>query len=240
MINKKNIIIISLLIVTIILVYLIITKNQELKKIKNDNNMSKIVEKTNDKEMVRTKLNKNENVVIFGDSITEFYPVNDIYDNYQIIGSGKSGYKTTDLLDNMEDLLYKYNPTKVIMLIGTNDILKDTSEEKQKETVDNIKKICNEIKKNRPKAKLYIESLYPIDENGDKNMIGDRTNEAIKNINKDLKEYCSSKKIRYIDMYDELTDEDGNFDDRYTNDGLHPNDLGYAKITKLLLPYIYE
>lgn len=240
MINKKNIIIISLLIVTIILVYLIITKNQELKKLKKDNNTSKIAEKTNNKETVRTKLNKNENVVIFGDSITEFYPVNDIYDNYQIIGSGKSGYKTTDLLDNMEDLLYKYNPTKVIMLIGTNDILKDTSEEKQKETVDNIKKICNEIKKNRPKAKLYIESLYPIDENGDKNMIGDRTNEAIKNINKDLKEYCYSKKIRYIDMYDKLTDKDGNFDDRYTNDGLHPNDLGYAKITKLLLPYIYE
>ena len=40
-------------------------------------------------------------------------------------------------------------------------------------------------------------------------------------------------------MYDELTDEDGNLNKKYTNDGLHPNSLGYAKITRVLLPYIY-
>ena len=40
-------------------------------------------------------------------------------------------------------------------------------------------------------------------------------------------------------MYDELTDDDGNFDKKYTYDGLHPNTLGYAKITRILTPYIY-
>ena len=186
------------------------------------------------------KLEKNENIVFFGDSITEIYPLEDIYDNYQIINSGISGYKTTDLLEKMDKMLYQYNPTKVILLIGTNDIMKDASEEKQEETVNNIKKIVNEIKKNRPMAKLYVESLYPVNRNMKKDMVAERTNEAIQNINKNIKSFCNKEKISYINMYDELTDSDGNFDEKYTYDGLHPSTLGFAKITKVLMPYIYE
>ena len=37
-----------------------------------------------------------------------------------------------------------------------------------------------------------------------------------------------------------LTDKDGKFNKDYTNDGLHPNALGYAKITRVLMPYIIE
>ena len=42
----------------------------------------------------------------------------------------------------------------------------------------------------------------------------------------------------YIDMYDLLTDDDGNFSKDYTDDGLHPNDDGYEVITKELKKYI--
>ena len=41
-------------------------------------------------------------------------------------------------------------------------------------------------------------------------------------------------------MHYELTDDDGNFSEDYTNDGIHPNALGYAKITRVLMPYIIE
>ena len=44
----------------------------------------------------------------------------------------------------------------------------------------------------------------------------------------------------YIDLYNELTDDDGNFSKDYTDDGLHPNDLGYAKISQILLKEIYD
>jgi lysophospholipase L1-like esterase len=39
-------------------------------------------------------------------------------------------------------------------------------------------------------------------------------------------------------MYSVLEDEKGNFKKEYTKDGLHPNDLGYVKITKKLLEYM--
>ena len=235
---NKNMIIIILCILIIILTIIIAIPKIKKEEPKQQNN-KKIVE-CNSKNTEIFNFKKNENIVLFGDSITQFYPVNDIYDNYQIIGSGVSGYTTTDLLDRMVEMLYQYNPTKVFLLIGTNDIMLDTSEEKLEDTVDNIKKISEDIKKYRPNAKLYIESIYPVNKSLNKEMVNQRTNEAIKSMNKEIEEYCKKEKISYINIYDELTDEDGNFEKKYTNDGLHPNDLGYAKITKLLLPYIYE
>lgn len=236
---KKNMIIIILcLLIVVLTMIIVITKIKTEKKLKQSKN-EEIVE-CNTKDDKEFSLDKNENIVIFGDSITEYYPVDDIYDNYQIIGSGVSGYTTVDLLDRMVEMLYQYNPTKVFLLIGTNDIMTDTSDEKQEETVDNIKKISENIKKHRPNAKIYIESIYPVNRGLNKGMVNQRTNDAIKSMNKEIEKYCQKEKISYINMYDELTDNDGNFDKKYTNDGLHPSDIGYAKITKILLPYIYE
>ena len=237
-INKNMIIIILCLLIIFLTIIIITTKIQNEKKLKQSKDKEIVECDSLDDE--KFNLEKNENIVLFGDSITQFYPVDDIYDNYQIIGSGVSGYTTVDLLDRMVEMLYQYNPTKVFLLIGTNDIMLDTSEEKLEDTVDNIKKISEDIKKYRPNAKLYIESIYPVNKSLNKEMVNQRTNEAIKSMNKKIEEYCKKEKISYINIYDELTDKDGNFDKKYTNDGLHPNDLGYAKITKLLLPYIYE
>ena len=56
-----------------------------------------------------------------------------------------------------------------------------------------------------------------------------------------LKEYCKEKSyLTYIDVYKYLIDGDGNFSKIYTEDGLHPNGLGYARISQVLLPYIYN
>lgn len=238
--NRKLMFIIYVFILLILAVscIVVIVQNSNLKH--SINNEKKHINVIKDCSNKKDTLDKNENIIFFGDSITEFYKIDEIYDNYQITGSGKSGYTTEDLLDNMENMLYKYNPTKVILLIGTNDIMTDVSEKQQKETINNIKKICSEISKNRPDCKIYVESIYPVNKDLDSNMVNKRTNSAIKNINKEVKKYCEEKKLTYIDIYDELTDKDGNFDKAYSDDGLHPTDLGYAKISTLLTKYIYE
>ena len=73
-----------------------------------------------------------------------------------------------------------------------------------------------------------------------KDMVAERTNEVIQNMNNNIKDYCEREKLTYINMYDELTDKNGNFDENYTYDGLHPSTLGYAKISRVLTQYIYE
>ena len=179
---------IILLLIFLFLIILFISNNIKLKQINEENiKLKKIILNKNEKSNSKSeKLVKNENVVFFGDSITEIYPIDDVYDSYQIIKSGVSGYTTKDLLNNINKMVYRYNPTKVILLIGTNNIMTDTSEKNQDKTISDIEKIATDIKINRPKATLYIESIYPVNRNIDKGMVNQRDNNTIKNMNKKI------------------------------------------------------
>lgn len=187
----------------------------------------------------KTDISKNENFVFLGDSITDWYPIEELYEDMPIVNSGKAGYKTQDILEEMDELVYQYNPTKVVILIGTNDLNNDVPEDKM---LENIKKIIKDIKKNRKKAKLYVQSIYPINNSDNdkinKDTVGVRTNETIQRVNKQIKKICKQQNVTYIDMYSELVDNEGNLMLKYTKDGLHISELGYLKITRILLSYL--
>lgn len=180
---------------------------------------------------------KTENIVFLGDSITEIYPLEDIFGKVPIVKSGISGYRTKDILEQLRKMVYQYNPSKVILLIGTNDYLDDSTPD---EVASNIKEIVQEIHKHRKNTEIYIESIYPINKNLKKEMVANRDNDKIIETNKKIKDICKKKNLTYIDMYNELIDEDGNFNKKYTYDGLHPNTLGYARISQVLSQYIYK
>lgn len=201
---------------------------------------SKVIAKSTPTEKSTKKDSGKENVIIFGDSITELYPVSEIYGDMPVMKSGVSGYRTQDLLDRMDEMLYKYNPSKVILLIGINDLMPNKSSENQTKIINNIEKIISEIKTNRPKAKIYLESIYPINVKMKETLAEVGDNEIIKGINKRLEKYCDYNGITFINMFDELIDSNGELDSKYTNDGIHPNTMGYARITRVLLPYITE
>lgn len=186
------------------------------------------------------QLKKHENIVILGDSITELYPIDEAYGSLPVVKSGVSGYKTTDILSRIESMAYQYNPTKLFLLIGINDVAYETDDKKVNQTISNIEKIIKKIRKNRSETKIYVQSLYPINRELNDNKINEDINEAIIYMNKKIKKYCKEKNITYINVHDELIDDDGNFAEKYTNDGIHPNTLGYVAITRVLSPYIYE
>lgn len=221
-----------ILVLSVVLVKNIITINNELSAIEN----SRI---ENQKENIN-KISQKENILILGDSITELYPIDDIYNDLPVVKSGVSGYKTTDILSEIENMAYRYNPTKIILLIGINDIAYDTSQENLKKTISNIKEIVTKIKTNRCNAALYIESIYPINRELNENRVVENINESIIKVNDEIKSICKKRQATYINMHDQLIDGDGNFSSKYTDDGIHPNTLGYAKITRVLTPYIYD
>ena len=181
-----------------------------------------------------------ENIVFLGDSITQLYDLDAYYgtDRY-VVNSGISGNTTDDILNDMKNRVYVYNPSKVFILIGTNDIDKNKSKD---EIVNNIKKIVNSIRKNRPYCKIYLESIYPINNSDDKqinhNMVGIRDNETIKEINMKLKQFAKEQNITYIDMYQKLEDSEGNLKLEYTTEGLHISKEGYKIITEELKKYL--
>lgn len=201
----------------------------------------------NYKPEVKTKIVKekeivvDENIVFLGDSITDFYDLDKYFSNMHVVNSGIDGNKTYDILNNMKERVYDYNPSKVCILIGTNDITHGKSVD---EIVDNIKKIIEQIKENRPYAKIYLESIYPVNDTDDSkidhSMVNGRKNDVIKEINSKLREYSKNNDVIYIDMYSKLSDDDGNLKLDYTKEGLHLSDKGYEVVTKELKKYLKD
>ena len=213
----------------------------------NNKNLTKAVEnkKTTkvvvEKNIKKEKNYKSENIVFLGDSITDYYDLDKYYKNMPVINSGTAGYKTNQILDELDERVIKYNPTKVFLLIGTND-LAFTNLTKE-EIADNIVKIADKINEKRPNTQIYIESIFPV--NTDKNekkvsweMVDVRENKSITAINNYVKEKIKNKKYTYVDMYKLLIGKDGNLNINYSVDGLHMNDNGYKIITKEIMKYI--
>ena len=193
------------------------------------------------KEEVVEKVVDN-NYLFLGDSITEQYDLKEYYEDYPVVNSGVSGDFTSSIVENMKKRVYDYNPSKVFLLIGINDLRngKDVSE-----IVSNTKEIIELIKENRPYSEIYLESIYPINKTDD-DKISDSVrdiefdNEKIIEVNDLLKDLAKDEKITYVDLYNKLIDDDGNLNISYTKDGLHISSEGYECITKELMKYIKD
>ena len=226
---KKYLVGFATILLVLVLVFII--------KIDNTETKTKVVEKVKvQNEKTYEEIKKSENIVFLGDSIIDWYPIEDVYGDLPIIRSGIAGYETDDILKNMDEMVYKYNPTKVFILIGTNDLKKD--EDKTEITAEKIIEILSNIKAKRPMTKIYFQSIYPV--NREEGAAEERYNDEIQEVNSIVRKYCENNNVVYIDMYKELADGEGNFKENMTNEGLHPNDLGYARISQVLLKYIYE
>ena len=218
---------IFLFIIIILLIVLIVQNSKDEKNgtIKNPFNI---------------QVSDTDNFVFLGDSITDFYPLEEFYDNVPVVNSGVAGYKTTDILSRIDSMVTMYNPTKVFLLIGTNDVPVSSEDE----IVDHIKQIIEEIHEKRPKAKVYLESILPVnrsdDEKIDHGMVGERENDKIQSINKKLEQYAEEEGITFINLYDEFVNSDNEMTLKYTTEGLHLSSLGYLKLTNILLPYLQD
>lgn len=181
----------------------------------------------------------DKNYVFLGDSITSRYDLDKYFPDYKyrVVNSGIGGDKTSDILDDMEKRVYRYNPSDVFILVGTNDITGDYSLQK---IYDNYISIINGIKKNRPGAKIKVISTYPVNEEIHPKLKKYKRNDAIKILNKSLKIYCDNNDIVYINLFDKLIDKDGYLKREYTEDGLHINDKGYEVVTKEIRKYMEE
>lgn len=193
------------------------------------------------KEEVVEKVVDN-NYLFLGDSITEQYDLKEYYEDYPVVNSGVSGDFVSSIVIDMKKRVYDYNPSKVFLLIGINDLRKGND---ASEIVSNTKEIIELIKENRPYSEIYLESIYPINKTDD-----DKVSDSVKNIKFDnekiievndlLKDLAKDEKITYVDLYNKLIDDDGNLNISYTKDGLHISSEGYECITKELMKYIKD
>ena len=183
---------------------------------------------------------KKRSIVFVGDSITEFFKVDEFFKDVTAINRGIVGDTTDELLARIKESVYDIKPSKAFLMIGTNDIVNGNRSPKY--IVANIGKMIEGIKKNSPGTVIYLESVYPVysikDKKFDSYMVGKRTNETINEINENLKVLAKSENVTYIDVYSHLIGDNNQIKINYTYDGLHLDAPGYIEVVKVLKPYV--
>ena len=187
--------------------------------------------------MERYTYNK-ESIVFLGDSITSRCDLDKYFPSHNIYNSGIAGNMTKNILENMENRVFVYNPTKVFILIGTNDLVYSGLDNDG--IKNNIEEIINKIYEKNSNTKIYLESIYPVNTSLNKEIVETRTNDNIKDLNNKIEKICDNNKCTYINMYDNLTDKNGNMKRIYTVDGLHLNKIGYKVVANKLIKYLDE
>ena len=186
-----------------------------------------------------THLNKSycskNQIVLIGDSITDFYNHYELFDTFsektglKIYNRGISGDTTNRLYERLYDNALCIEPSFLVCLIGTNDLSFGADGEY---VADKIKSVILETKKHCPECKIAIQSVYPVVNNKKRN------NKRIKALNELIKALCEHEKVDYIDLYDALCDSEGKLNSEYSYDGLHLNVKGYEVTTEAISKFL--
>ena len=189
------------------------------------------------KDNVKKNNKIDDNYLLVGDYNIDKINFEDFDLDYHYVKSTNKGLTTRKLVDNMNDYVYKYNPSIVFLQVGIYDLNDKTD---IKDIISNYEEIIDNIRKNRSYADICVESLIPINrdsEDFDGDFFNDElNNDDIKEFNLKLKTLAEEKKVTYIDLYSML-ESDGKLDEDYSDDGIHLNDDGYRQMLKMVKKY---
>lgn len=187
-------------------------------------------------------INKNIDILFYGDSITEWWQLEkmNILEK-TVVNRAIAGDRTRYMLYRFDADCIQLFPKQVVFMGGINDLrgwnlnhdylLRMTGSHVFNEVVGNITTMANKCEANN--IKFAVGSILPINEDSD--VDNEKVNEKVEKINNELKAICHRKKLVYIDYYSEMVEKNNKrIVKEFTIEGLHPNELGYEKMEKVL------
>ncbi|MFA6726657.1 MAG: GDSL-type esterase/lipase family protein [Prevotella sp.] len=178
---------------------------------------------------------KPTDTVMLGDSLTQFggnwnQRLLD-KDTGPYINRGIAGDDTDGIYDRLDQIL-PYQPATIFFLAGINDISHDLS---IKEVANGIFKIVDEISRQCPNTRLYLQSLLPINEDFHQWKLLEGKTEVIPQVNRIIHKMANERNISYLNLFS-LFSISGLHIMRpdLTIDGLHLTEKGYDVWSKKL------
>jgi lysophospholipase L1-like esterase len=145
-------------------------------------------------------------VVFLGDSITDGWKLAQYFPGKPYVNRGISGQTTPQMLVRFYPDVLNLHPAAVIILAGTNDIARNTGHQ----------------------VKVILCLLTPVSDYTAHKQTERRPPTDILKLNAWLRGYAAGVKAQVADYYSVLVDDKGMLKEGYSEDGLHPNDRGYA------------
>lgn len=178
-------------------------------------------------------------ILMIGNSITHFWggepagPRQSGADSWNSLFKGKRVTNMGYGWDRIENVLWRiyhgeldgFRAQKVFLMIGTNNLEKNTNEE----IVTGIAELGRQIRLRQPDAQLYVVSIYP--RRGQE--------ERISKLNSLVRDSLSGiPNMQVIHISGELLNKQGLIREELFSDGLHPNEKGYRKLAAALKKYL--
>lgn len=177
-------------------------------------------------------------VIFFGNSITDNWPRMrpGFFSGNGFIGRGISGQSTYQFLSRFRADVIDLRPQAVVINAATNDIAENTHPYDENRTFGNIRSMVELAQANG--IKVILTSTLPAGFFGWNRSVTDGP-EKIARLNRRIASYAEANSIPFVDYYASMLDADGkSMDSRYTDDGVHPTEAGYAVMEALILPAI--
>lgn len=176
-------------------------------------------------------------IVFVGDSNTDLYKLDDYYSDLDkaVYNRGIGGDTTSGVLDRLQVSLFDIAPSKIVLLIGNNDINGNRDFDT---IVKNYKSILAQIHQNLPTAEVFCISVIPLHEKLNNIVVVDDKNHTASLLNVEIKNLADEFSYTYLDLFHLICDENQRTKDEYTIDGLHLSAKGYEAWASLVKPYL--
>ncbi|MEZ9069281.1 SGNH/GDSL hydrolase family protein [Vibrio atlanticus] len=169
----------------------------------------------------------NADLVMFGDSITEWAPWADIFRDVSMVNRGLAGDTTTGMLRRIDTTL-NVNPKLVCFMAGINDLAQGYDVDHIYQNYIDILKVWQEND-----IQILVQStLY----------VGSKLqglNPSVELLNSKISEHCTQQGIMFLDVNSALS-PNKLLSNEYSCDDLHLNAKAYQTWAEVLQPTIAE
>ncbi|MCB5361037.1 SGNH/GDSL hydrolase family protein [Vibrio lentus] len=169
----------------------------------------------------------NADLVMFGDSITEWAPWADIFRDVSMVNRGLAGDTTTGMLRRIDTTL-NVKPKLVCFMAGINDLAQGYDVEHIYQNYIDMLKVWqgNDIRI-LVQSTLYVGSKLQ------------GLNPSVELLNRKISEYCSQQGIAFLDVNSVLSPNQL-LSNEYSCDDLHLNAKAYQAWAEVLQPTVTE
>lgn len=152
------------------------------------------------------------------------------FPNTNIINTGFGGSQTHHLINHLDQLVLHFEPQKVFIYEGDNDI---NAGKPVRQILEEFFEIIGKVTEVVPSAQIYFISAKPSPSRWEKRGQYELFNEQLK------KFAMNHSNANFIDIWTPMLGKDGRpKPELFIEDNLHMNEKGYAIWTKAMKPYL--
>ncbi|GAB4459409.1 MAG: hypothetical protein OHK0037_04770 [Elainellaceae cyanobacterium] len=156
--------------------------------------------------------------VLVGDSISQWFPAEQLSRDRFWLNQGISGDTTAGVLRRLS-LFQDTRPADIHLMVGINDLRRGAT---NAEVLNNLSQIMQELRQTHPQSRIWVYSILPT-------RLPALPPERIFELNQNLEAIARQEKVAYVDLQRFFAEESSGILRRdLTTDGIHLSRTGYA------------